>query len=254
MLKGSSYDLPKRLITRLHYTLMSLLHRRRERYKRDPADSGDSTPFQLTPGSETESLPKRIQKRQSEGNRYASDFQGDDRSGQGGANPRGSHQNSYRVAGDGGGQFEYSPFISLVTEGNGGGRGTNENPNRNLEVEFGPPPNFGQSPENSPGYDFDFSIPKDLQQDISQSDTANTENRPIFSTGTGFGNDFDIGYDDYVKKHFPEAFGPTRPPGSDNQRQTGPSGMSFRFLFLIYVSSISVFVIFKKIVQSVCNW
>lgn len=180
-----------------------------------------------TSSSTGSELPKRIQKRQSQGNRYASDFQGNRHNReQYNSNPYGGNEFAQNGPNQGG-HFEFIPSISLDVGRQGvSDDSQNQNTGRGTDFEFGPPPDFGRNDgHNSPGFEFDFSIPKEFQQELGQSDTSNTDHRPIYSGHEEFGNEYDVGYDDYVKKHFPEAFGSTRPPTAAGHQ--GPIGMTF---------------------------
>lgn len=77
------------------------------------------------------------------------------------------------------------------------------------EFGFGAPQDFGRDGgQDSQGFEQFFSIPREFDPAVQVGNSAsNTNNRPVFSATNEFGPSFDTGYEDYVKQHFPEAFG-----------------------------------------------
>ncbi|XP_021946999.1 probable cyclin-dependent serine/threonine-protein kinase DDB_G0292550 isoform X2 [Folsomia candida] len=122
-----------------------------------------------------------------------------------------------------------------------GGRDSSSSNNNNNDFNFGPPADFGR--ESAPsggggsdrGFNFDFSIPKEYDPDVQLRNSNRNSNR---QGGFDGGSDatsnrgdaptnFDAEYDDYVKKNFPDAFGPSS-ASSYPEASTRPSSSSFR--------------------------
>jgi hypothetical protein len=113
------------------------------------------------------------------------------------------------------------------------------------DFNFGPPTDFGRessSPssgsgnrDRDSGFRFDFSIPKEYDPDVQVAGggSNNNNNGPSLdgdgsASSSPESRNFDIGYDDYVKRHFPESFGPPSSSSPSESSSVRPSSSSFQ--------------------------